>query len=718
MSKQDRQGARTPAQLEQEYKFGESFAKAFGLAEDAGKKADEAKGAVDKLDKALCQEEIFNRLTKNGEVEGIYRDEAGNVYINASYMVSGILRSKDGKTFYLDLDSGVLKGEFEELSISGKDVVTGDVLEEYAQSVTESIDHLQQQIDGQIQSWFYDYVPTTSNYPASEWTTDALKNEHLGDLFYIVDNEESGGLTYRWAIAGDSYQWVLVEDSDVAKALAQAAKAQDTADGKRRVFVRQPAPPYDEGDLWTDGADLKVCQTARASGSYYEADWKLATDYIDSGTAEEIAKGKVDAQTQADIFNKLTNNGALEGVYMKDGQLYINASYLATGILTSKDGKSFYLDLDNGILKGQFSEFSISGKSVEEIAQEKANVAQDNAQTYAEGVGRSVLTDAASDATAKANDAKNDAISAASQDATDKANNAESNAKRYADSAASAAVNAQTQTDIFNRLTNNGALKGIYMQNGELYINASYLMSGIINASLVKAGIITSADGSIKIDLVSNKIEVGEGTGARPAWDSKLEVDAFGIAGYGRHYATSAFEKTLFIMPGLHYTSSGQIRNKIQGMNGIGLTINTDGGALDIGDLGAETRIYGSIVDIRSKINGENEWLTPPMHTGFEYRTMDRFLGEPVYTRIVDFGASSATTYNWQTVTLPHGISGISKIIKCQGSLSGSKATTLPAIIGGLVSIHADKTNVYLYRETAYTPPSDERLYVQLWYTK
>lgn len=659
MSKQDRQGARTPAQLEQEFKFGRSFAKAMGLAEDAQNAAEAAKKAYEGLD----QTAIFNLLTNNGKAQGIYR-ENGDIYINASYIKAGIvmanliqagiLKSKDGESFYLDLDSGVLKGKFTELSVSGERVVTKDALEEYAREVTESIESLQQQIDGQIMSWFYDYIPTTSNYPASEWTTEALKNDHLGDLFYVVDNAESGGLTYRWVMAGDSYKWVLVEDSDVVKALAQAAQAQDTADGKRRVFVVQPTPPYDIGDLWTDGTDLKVCQNARASGSYYASDWKLATNYIDSNKAGAIAQEKVDAQTQMDIFNKLTNNGEMEGIYMKDGQLYINASYLATGILASKDGKTFYLDLDNGVLKGKFAELSISGKTVDEIA----------------------------------------------------------------DSAASDAVKNQTQTDIFNKLTNNGALKGIYMEDGELYINASYLMSGSINASLVKAGVITSADGSVKIDLVKNKIDIGEGTGARPAWDSKLELDAFGISGYGRHYANSEFEKTLQIMPGLHYTSSGQILNKIQGMNGIGLTVNTDGGDLNLGDIGAPTRIYGSSVEIKVKSDGENEWLTPPMYEGIEYRTMERFNGEPVYTRLVDLGTSGATTSNWQTKSLPHGTNGIAKIIRCQGSLSGSKATTLPAINGGLVMVWADKTNVYLYRETAYTPPSDERLYVQLWYTK
>lgn len=68
-----------------------------------------------------------------------------------------------------------------------------------------------------------------------------------------------------------------------------------------------------------------------------------------------------------------------------------------------------------------------------------------------------------------------------------------SSAKSYADTSAQNAVNAQTQDDIFNKLTNNGTVKGIVLQNGKLYINADYITSGILNANLLRAGIIKSA---------------------------------------------------------------------------------------------------------------------------------------------------------------------------------------------------------------------------------
>lgn len=301
----------------------------------------------------------------------------------ATNIVTGILQSKDGKTFVLDLDNNTLKAMFTELSISGKTVdeiaqekadaaeenavgqavdlanaaesnaktAASEALSDYAETVTKDLESLQAQIDGNITTWFGSYVPTASNSPASGWTTTEQRNQHLGDLYYIVDNANQGGLVYRWAQINGSYAWQLVEDTEVAKALAAASKAQDTADGKRRTFVAQPVPPYDVGDLWVQGSDGDImrCIKARSSGSYVASDWDLASKYIDEATAGSIAQGKVDAQTQADVFNKLTNNGAVKGLFIKDDQLYINASYIATGTLSSTDG-SLTLNLETGEL--------------------------------------------------------------------------------------------------------------------------------------------------------------------------------------------------------------------------------------------------------------------------------------------------------------------------------------------------------------------------------
>ena len=83
----------------------------------------------------------------------------------------------------------------------------------------------------------------------------------------------------------------------------------------------------------------------------------------------QIAQEAVDRQSQAELFHKLTDGGKVQGLMLgEDGNIYLNVTYASTGVLASKDGNTFYLDLDNGVLKMHASELYIGGKSVSEIA--------------------------------------------------------------------------------------------------------------------------------------------------------------------------------------------------------------------------------------------------------------------------------------------------------------------------------------------------------------
>lgn len=83
-SKMDLHGVRTAADVERKYNFGKSFAEVMGIATDAQSLA---KQAVE-LGANLTQEEVFNALTNNGQAQGIFRGDNGEVYINAEYIVS------------------------------------------------------------------------------------------------------------------------------------------------------------------------------------------------------------------------------------------------------------------------------------------------------------------------------------------------------------------------------------------------------------------------------------------------------------------------------------------------------------------------------------------------------------------------------------------------------------------------------------------------------
>ncbi len=187
---------------------------------------------------------------------------------------------------------------------------------------------IMEQLDGKIDSYFKDYEPTLNNYPANEWLTDNDRASHNGDLFYW----KSTGMCYRFVQIDGVWQWYNVKDKDIEKALENASKAQDTADGKRRNFITTPVPPYDIGDLWTQGntGDLMRCQTARTSGNYVSSDWVKATKYTDDSAVDKLNK----SLTSEEVFNRLTDNGKKQGIYLQGDQLYINFSYGKGGTLT------------------------------------------------------------------------------------------------------------------------------------------------------------------------------------------------------------------------------------------------------------------------------------------------------------------------------------------------------------------------------------------------
>lgn len=95
MSKQDRQGARTPADLERRYNYSKSLQEAKSAAAVAQRAANESSQAVSTLDQKLDQVDIINRLTRNGAAKGIYIDSNGEIYINANYVMDGAFKLYD-----------------------------------------------------------------------------------------------------------------------------------------------------------------------------------------------------------------------------------------------------------------------------------------------------------------------------------------------------------------------------------------------------------------------------------------------------------------------------------------------------------------------------------------------------------------------------------------------------------------------------------------------
>lgn len=214
---------------------------------------------------------------------------------------------------------------------------------------SQTIIDLQNQIDGAIETWFYDGVPTLKNAPAISWKTDKDKETHLGDLYY--DNKT--GKAYRFAKDGSTYKWIIITDTELTKALKDSSQALKDAKSKRRIFGSQPVPPYDVNDMWVnatypnDGSTYKneilKCSTAKAEGEKFDiADWKLASKYTDDTKAEEAKKAAEKAQeeiktTQSNLNalgTTVTENKKTFDSYVKDG--YLEPSEIAAMAQDSK----------------------------------------------------------------------------------------------------------------------------------------------------------------------------------------------------------------------------------------------------------------------------------------------------------------------------------------------------------------------------------------------
>ena len=280
-------------------------------ASSAGTDAkDQAKKYVDALDEALGQKSIFDRLTNNGETQGVYLKD-GKVYINATYMDTGVLDAdllkagiitdKAGKNFWdlttgefsLSSDASVGDGDV------GSSVVAVDV--QYGNSTSSST------------------VPTT-------WTTYA-----------------------SWKHG--QYLWTRLKLT-LADGNTEYTTAHRMADNDG-IGVSQVREQYylSTSSSTQTGGNWYYYQPTWVSGRYYwtrsEITWSDGTKtYTTPVLARALTSGNQSTDDldedldQREVFNRLTNNGQTQGIYLSGGLLYINASYIETGIISDRLGRN------------------------------------------------------------------------------------------------------------------------------------------------------------------------------------------------------------------------------------------------------------------------------------------------------------------------------------------------------------------------------------------
>ena len=442
-------------------------------------------------------------MTVDGDVIARILNATG---VNADWINTGTIKAidKDGNTtFLVDVTTGRVIINADSIQIKGKDVnaiakekAETEVNNFISNTYTTDINNLQSQIDGQIETFFYDYEPTLQNIPASGWTTNEERKKHEGDLFYW----KSKGYAYRFMQDGATWKWQLVQDTDITLALAAAEKAQDTADHKRRVFVVQPEPPYDIGDLWTQGSngDLMRCKVARASGSYSASDWEKASKYTDDSSLDLFINGvfkdslnslktqidgkietwyqpndpslkwtKTEEQPWCDIDgNKILDESGNEIILVwesekaeHEGDLWHNTSDNTQWIY--KSGIWQPQSIPNELLD------KIDGKSSVYMVQPKPPYYEGDLWVTTNSEGKASLK------TSFVNRINGDFTASDWIDF------------KYADKddIKNAIDNYDTslgQDEVFNKLTKGGTEQGIYIQDGKVYINAKYILAGLL----------------------------------------------------------------------------------------------------------------------------------------------------------------------------------------------------------------------------------------------
>lgn len=349
----------------------------------------------------------------------------------------------------------------------------------------EDIADLQDQIDGNITTWYYSGTPTLNNPPASTWTTTTDKDNHIGDIYY----DSATGYAYRFMKDGSTYLWTKISDSDIEAALAEAQDAWDLADNKRRVFISQPVPPYDIGDMWVQGSngDIKRCATAKTSSQTYSAsDWVLASKYTDDSALTSWISGTY-ATDKTNLQNQI--DGKAETWYQSlDPSTNWSAADKEkhTGDLwykTSDDTTWYYNGtqwVQQNVPTAVFDK--IDGKA--QIFTSQPTTPYNVGDLWCVGSTGDILTCVTARATGN-------------YTATDW----EKRNKYTDDTAVNNLNTALTQQEIFNRLTNNGETQGIYLTNNKLYINASY----------IAAGVIADAAGKFSLNMTTGALTMNSG---------------------------------------------------------------------------------------------------------------------------------------------------------------------------------------------------------------
>lgn len=230
------------------------------------------------------------------------------------------------------------------------DGITSTVEKTYA--TKSALEALRNIADNAVETWTGSQKPTASNAPASTWATDQLRKQHAGDVYY----DTSTGYSYRWGSTdGKSYTWSLIKDSDITKAIADAAKAQSTANGAQQGVDRLDA---DIPVTYSTKSELR--QTSESLTAKVTEAQRVGQNALDKATTvEQTANGlKTTVQEQATTLKghtttigQLTQKAdSLTSSLTQTNQRIDSISVGARNLLAKRDMVTGWLSTENGDL--------------------------------------------------------------------------------------------------------------------------------------------------------------------------------------------------------------------------------------------------------------------------------------------------------------------------------------------------------------------------------
>lgn len=293
-------------------------------------------------------------------------------------------------------------------------------LDSYRGTTDQRLDELKNIADNAIESWYLKGAPTTSNAPAKDWTTDALKKRHAGDLYMDTDT----GYSYRWS----GTAWVQVKDSDVTKALKEIQTVKTTYATKSELTATDKELSGKISDTLTTArsytdASLEQEVTAR------NAAIKAQADSISLDVSRTYTRSETFASYQTDADGRIATANSNASTAKSTAQT------AASDAATAKTNASSAVSTANSA-----NTKSESAVSTANSAASTASTAKSTADAAKTSAASAVST--ANSASSTANTAKTTADTAKST--ADSAKTAAGNAQSTADTAVTNATKAQT----------------------------------------------------------------------------------------------------------------------------------------------------------------------------------------------------------------------------------------------------------------------------------